>query len=139
MRAMYDADIDLLEVMDGTYKTVGMHVSDTLTVFYRKKDRKLIGFALEAASRHMRELENMPQHMLLAGLVRLVRGVLNDTQKQFADRVGTTERTIQRLETGDGANPTLETLNSLVGVTPATIGWAILLSRKHAAASNHSL
>lgn len=108
-------------------------------MFYREKDRKLIGFALEAAFQHMHELENIPQHMLLAGLVHLVRGILNDTQKQFADRVGTTERTIQRLETGDGANPTLETLNSLVGVTPATIDWSILLSRKHAVASNHRL
>lgn len=126
MRAMYDADIDFLEVMEEGHKSVGHHVSDALTIFVSERTLKPVGFVLEGATENFRELEDVPRNMRLAGLVRLVRGLLNCTQEELAEMMGIGFRSVQRMEAGEG-NPTLNSIQSLVDVAPGEIDFSILL------------
>lgn len=131
MITMYDSDIDMLEVGEEGYKTVGKNVSDALTLFYTE-DGDLVGFLLDNASENFRELDLVPRRMQLAGLVRLARGLLGCSQKELAEILDIGHRSVQRLEAGEG-NPTLDSLQALVEAAPAKIDFSVLLVKQRQA------
>lgn len=128
MNTQYDSDIDFLEVMESGHRTVGENVTASLTLFYTEDSHRLVGFCLEAASAHLDDLARVPYQMRLAGLVRLMRGVMGVSQGELAMRVDVGERTLQRIESGDG-NPTFEALINLTDAAPKTLDFSVLLRR----------
>lgn len=128
MTTLYDRDIDFLEVMETGHRTIGENISDTLTLFFTERTHQLAGFALEAASDHLNELDVVPPSMRLAGIIKMVREQLHSTQEEFAAKVDVGLRTLQRIESGEG-NLTFLNLCSLVEAAPEDVDISVVLKK----------
>ena len=129
MKAIYDEDIDYLEVMaaDGR-KALGERRSDALTLFFAEKSHELVGFALEGATSRLAELDAVSNKMRLAGLVRLARGLMHLTQEELAAKINIGGRTLQRIESGEG-NLTFDNMVSLAKIAPKAVDFSLVLKQ----------
>jgi hypothetical protein len=125
MRTLYDEDIDYLEVVEVGIANFAVQVTPVLLLFLSESDRTVVGFALDGATKNLKDLDRVPPKMRLTGALRLLRGVRHLNQEELAKitKIGT--RTLQRAEAGD-ANLTFDNLISLVKVSPK-VDFSILL------------
>lgn len=133
MKALYDADIDLLEVMQEGQRSIGKQATDALTIFYAERSKEIVGFSLEAAASHLGDLALVPVELRLSAIFRLVRGMLDLTQEQFAAKLDVSVKTISRIETGTENNPTLDNLIGVTDMAPEGVDVSVLLRKQRQA------
>ena len=117
MKPYYDKDLDRIEILQKGKNVFGHEVDSDLTLFLYKKSEKFIGFGLSRAEKNIGKLVNVPVRFRLAAIVFLIRMKYELTQRQFGEKVGVTERTIQRIESCE-ANLTLENTVSIAEEFP---------------------
>ena len=101
MRALYDEDIDYLEVVEEGIPNYAVQATPALLLFLSESDRTVVGFALENATERLKDLDVVPPKVRLAGVLRLMRGVRHLNQEELAKITKIGVRTLQRAEAGD--------------------------------------
>ncbi len=130
MTIFYDSDRDYAEVFFKREENFGESLNDLVTVFRSEKDNKVVGYAFEEASRCLFESDLLSPSVRLAALLRIVRAKKGLTQEQAAEKIrDLTFRHYQRLESGD-ENPTLGTIESIMGAFPDT-DFSLILKHPH--------
>src|SRR5262249_20597733 len=107
-------------------------LDDRVMVFKSEKDDKIVGYSFEEASRRLFENDLLSPSVRLAALLKIVRTKKGLTQEQAAEKIGDfTFRHYQRLESGE-ENPTLSTIESIMGAFPDT-DFSLILKHPHKA------
>lgn len=117
MRTLYDEDIDYLEVVEEGIPNYAVQATPALLLFLSESDRTVVGFALENATEHLKDLDVVSPKVRLAGVLRLMRGVRHLNQEELAKITNIGVRTLQRAEAGD-ANLTFDNLINLAQAAP---------------------
>ena len=130
MMIFYDSDRDYAEVFFKQEENYGEFLNDLMTVFRSEKDNEVVGYAFEEASRRLFENDLLSPSVRLAALLRIVRAKKGLTQEQAAEKIrDLTFRHYQRLESGE-ENPTLATIESIMGAFPDT-DFSLILKHPH--------